>query len=141
RRLDARTGREKWNTPLGSMGQLAFAGEAASDDLVVATVKPADEEARYATAVALDPETGRELWRARLDSADAMHPTILTSVVAYELIESLERGARSRVVLLDRRTGKLVQEIEHPTIGKTYERVEFGADWMALYSNAELAVY
>ena len=69
------------------------------------------------------------------------HPEILASVVAYELNESLDRRTRARVVLLDRATGRILQEIEHPTFGRTYERVVYGRDWIAVCSANELAVY
>jgi hypothetical protein len=45
------------------------------------------------------------------------------------------------VLLLDRADGRIVQEIEHPTIGKSYETVVYGPDWIAVNSTNELAVY
>ncbi len=142
RRLDAETGREIWQTPLAASGSLVYQGEAAEGDLVVATLKT--KEGSAALAVGLDAATGAVRWRTKLDLADENtypHPEILGSVVAYELNERLDRGARSRVVLLDRTTGEVVQTIEHPTISKGYQRVIYGPDWLAVSSANELAVY
>ncbi len=61
--------------------------------------------------------------------------------MAYEINERLDAGVRSRVILLDRASGKIVQEIEHPTIGKSFETVVYGPDWIAVGSTNELAVY
>jgi outer membrane protein assembly factor BamB/tetratricopeptide (TPR) repeat protein len=142
RLLDAEEGRERWNTPLAATGALMFDGEAAEGDLVVATVKP---KSGPAVAVALDAATGKERWRTALPLTDENaypHPRILASIVAYEVSERLDQGgARSRVLLVDRANGKIVQEIEHPTIGKSYETVVYGPDWIAVNSTNELAVY
>jgi outer membrane protein assembly factor BamB len=142
RRLDADTGREVWKRPLAEVGSLVYQGEAAEGDLVIATLKPRDGEGAY--AVALDSGTGNERWRRRIALADdntIPRPAILGSLVAYELNERLDRGTRSRVVLLDRVDGHPVQELEHPTIGKTYQIVTYGPDWIALSSANEIAVY
>ena len=119
-----------------------YQGEAAEGDLVVATLKPKDGKGAY--SVALDSSTGKERWRRRIELADENtipRPAILGALVAYELNERLDRGMRSRVVLLDRATGQPVQELEHPTIGKTYQIVTYGPDWIALSSANEIAVY
>jgi outer membrane protein assembly factor BamB len=142
RRLDAATGHELWRTPLGSAGTLGFDGEAAEGDLVVATVKPKEGAA---IAVALDAATGVERWRRTLPLTDDNaypHPRILATVVSYEASERVETGgARSRVMLLDRADGRTVQEIEHPTIGRSYQTVIYGPDWIAVNSTNELALY
>jgi outer membrane protein assembly factor BamB len=142
RRLDAETGREQWSVPLGGAGNLIFEGEAADGDLVVATLKP--QKGAEAIVVALDGATGAERWRSKLPQTDdnsGPKPQILSSVVAYEVNESLERKTRSRLVLLDRATGKILQTVEHPTIGRNYQRVVYGRDWIAVSSANELAVY
>jgi outer membrane protein assembly factor BamB len=142
RRLDADTGHETWNVQLGSSGNLVYQGEAAEGDLVVATLKP--PRSAEAVVVALDAATGAERWRAKLPLTDentGPQPQILGSVVAYELNESLDRRYRSRLVLLDRANGAVLQEIEHPTIGRNYERVVYGRDWIAVSSANEVAVY
>jgi len=139
--FESETGRERWNTPLGASGQLSFDGEAAEGDLVVATVKPA-RGAPF--AVALDAASGAEKWRTPLPVTDDSvypHPRVLASVVAYEIGERIENVVRSRVLLLDKKSGAIVQEIEHPTIGRSYETVVYGPDWIAVNSTNEIAVY
>jgi outer membrane protein assembly factor BamB/tetratricopeptide (TPR) repeat protein len=142
RRLEADTGRQVWRTPLSSVGNLVYQGEAAEGDTVIATLKPKDGKGAY--SVALDAATGTERWRRRIELADENtipRPAILGALIAYELNERLDRGMRSRVVLLDRATGQPVQELEHETIGKTYQIVTYGPDWIALSSANEIAVY
>lgn len=142
RRLDADTGHEVWNTPLGDAGNLVFQGELAEGDLVVATLKP--QKGTEAIVVALDAATGAERWRTHLPLTDentGVQPQILASVVAYEVNESLDRGYRSRIVIFDRANGAILQEIKHPTIGRIYERVVYGRDWIAVSSANEVAVY
>jgi outer membrane protein assembly factor BamB len=142
--VDADDGRERWRKSLAPLGSLVYQGEAAEGDLVVATVKPRAGDGRRAIAVALDAETGAERWRASIPLADENtypHPEILAGVVCYELNERLAQEMQSRVVLLDRRDGRVVQEVAHPTIGRTYQRVVYGSDWIGLSSTNEFALY
>lgn len=142
RRIRADTGREVWRTKLGDAGALVYEGEAAEGDLVVATLKQG--RAKECTAVGLDSATGAVRWRTAIPLAEENTiptPTILASTVAYVIVERLPERQRSAVVLLDRATGRVLQEIEHPTIGRSYQQVSYGPDWIALTNLNEVAVY
>jgi outer membrane protein assembly factor BamB len=147
RRFDAASGKEVWLRKLGGAGNLGYAGEAAEGDLVVVTLVAAKGE-ESASAVALDAATGSERWRTRLPLEGSVRrvlpsPEVLASVVAYELNEKPGDEYRSKVVLLDRGDGRVVDRIAHPVIGRTLQRAFFDGRFVVLWAppRADVAVY
>ena len=142
-RIDAATGDIAWSVDLSSVGELAWNGEAAAEDTVVATAIPRDKPGRV-VAVALDAETGRERWRQNilLKGTGHPHPIVGTEVVAYEVNERFRRKAyRSRVLFLDRESGEPLGSVEHEEIGQRYQRVIYAGKLIALTVPGALAVY
>ena len=145
RLIDASTGEERWRADLAAAGALSYQGEGAEGALVVATVKSPPGPRTSATAIALDARTGEERWRVPLPLAEAStlpHPVVCASVVVYELNERISNGEyRSRLVLLDRADGRVAQEIQHPRLGATYQRVIYSGAFLVLGNANDLAVY
>ncbi|MBL8951672.1 MAG: PQQ-binding-like beta-propeller repeat protein [Myxococcaceae bacterium] len=121
RRLDARTGKLEWDRAYACEGTLEpkrnqagiFAtnviGTGDVADLVFFTLSRCPGEKKGAV-VALDKETGREVWRHELKFFSWSSPTALTDTNGKTWL--LQGSIGGLVRLLDARTGKLQAEVQ-----------------------------
>ena len=144
-RLDAETGVVQWERDLSKNGGLGWQGLAVADGIIVATlISPGATGG--AVAIALSAENGEEAWRHAIELGEETsahpHPVICRATIAYEVNERFGRNQyRSRVLLLDRRDGRQVDVIAHPSIGTRWQRVVYDRGFIAVTVPGELAVY
>jgi outer membrane protein assembly factor BamB len=144
-RLDAESGEATWTLDLSEDGGLGWQGLAVADGMIVATLVPPGAGGQT-RVIALGAKEGDELWRHTIELGKGAsahpHPVICRGIVAYEVNERFGRNQyRSRVILLDRESGRQVDVVSHPKIGTRWQRVVYDRGYIAVTVPGELAVY